>query len=209
MTWGRLTVQGGFLLLMTFLVFLDSAGLLLWIAAAAFVHEAGHWVVLRLVGGRVARWELSLRGVAMRLPVWPALSYGRELLATLAGPAANLMCAFAAALWAGRTKDAGLYTWAGVSLFQGGFNLLPARGQDGGHALHLLLRWRWHAAAADRALTILTGLCAAGAAAAGLWAYHTAGRDITVLAAAAYAALSLLAPGEGRGPPNTKFLEIV
>ncbi|MDR0380516.1 MAG: hypothetical protein LBH86_00770 [Oscillospiraceae bacterium] len=191
-----MTIRGGFLLLMAFLVFFDTGGLLPCIVAAALVHEAGHWAALRLAGGRVERWELSLRGVTMRQPAWPALSYGREILAALAGPAANLACAFAVALWAGRAKDAGLYTWAGVSLFQGSFNLLPARGQDGGHVLHLLLCWRWRAAAADRVVNVLTGLCAAATAAVGLWVYGTAaaGRDITVLAAAAYAALSLLAP---------------
>lgn len=199
MTWGRLTVRGGFLLLMAFLIYFDTTGLLFWVAAAAGAHELGHWTALRLAGGRVARWELSLRGICMEPASFPALSYGRELLATLAGPMASLMLAFPASWLAGQLGLADLYAFSGILLFQGGFNLLPARGLDGGQALSLLLRWRASDLSADRAVRLTTLLCALLLSAGGALAFSSSGYDFTILLAIGYAVISLLSAPAGDG----------
>ncbi|MBQ2062519.1 MAG: hypothetical protein II458_07570 [Oscillospiraceae bacterium] len=88
------------------------------------------------------------------------LSYGAELMATLAGPAVNLLLAavlgFAGSLWEGA------YLFAGAQLVLGVFNLIPAGPLDGGRALWLLTAWLTEPFTADR-VTAAVGVAAAGA----------------------------------------------
>lgn len=129
--WGRVEATGGFLLLMAWLNYADQQGLLLPALAACVLHELGHLLAVRLCGGAVERLRLSAVGAELRLG--RGLSYGRELLCALAGPAANLAAALA---WA-RTEGGALF--AGVNLALGCFNLLPAGRLDGGRALRCVL----------------------------------------------------------------------
>ncbi|MDR3206848.1 MAG: peptidase M50 [Oscillospiraceae bacterium] len=194
MTWGRVTVRAGFPLLLAALVYFDTNGLLLWVALAAGLHELGHLLALWSMGGRLENLELSLGGIALHTAAVPALSYGRELAATLAGPLFSLLGALAAA-----RLGPGFYAPAGIALSQGVFNLLPARTLDGGRALYLALCWRRDHRLADRALTVTTWLCAATLAAVGLYAFLLSGYNVTLLLAAGYAAATLLRrPEAGR-----------
>lgn len=104
-----------------------GAGLL-----ACALHELGHWLAIRLLGGRITRLRLTAVGAELALDGARPLSYGRECIAALAGPAASLLTAELAA-------RGGLFLLAGLSLGQGLFNLLPILPLDGGRALGLLL----------------------------------------------------------------------
>ena len=53
MRWGCLEVSGGFLLLAAFLYYMDTQGVVLWGAAACALHEGGHYLAIRLLGGSV------------------------------------------------------------------------------------------------------------------------------------------------------------
>ncbi|MCD8376467.1 MAG: peptidase M50 [Oscillospiraceae bacterium] len=126
------TCSAGFLLMAAALLYLDGQALALQGALACALHELGHWLAIRRLGGRVYRLRLTLVGAEMSLnPRYP-LSYWREALAALAGPAASLLCAALAARW-------GLYLFAGVNLCYGLFNLLPIYPLDGGRSLLCLL----------------------------------------------------------------------
>ena len=190
MTWGKVTIRGGFLLLMAALFYFDTTGGAFWLAPAAMLHEAGHWLALRLFGARVEAWEFSLRGVEMRLPAWPALSYGRDFAATLAGPLFSLLGALLAARLAARL-DPGLYVLSGMSLIQGVYNLLPARSLDGGRMLRLALCRFRDQDAADRALFFSTSFCVLLLVAAGVCAYVLSRQNFTVLLAGVYLALTM------------------
>lgn len=192
MSWGRLSIRGGFLLLVAALIFFDTTGLFFWVALAAALHEAGHMLGLFLVGGRVQRCELSLRGVNLEIPAFPALSYGRDLIATLAGPAVSLLTAFASSALALRFGLSNLYVLAGVALTQGLFNLLPARALDGGRVLHLLIGWIRDERVADRVLKVST-VCSAGAlAVVGVLVFMRASFNFVLLLGAIYAVLVLM-----------------
>lgn len=140
----KLRVSGGFVLLSAWFVLVNGWRLLAIVLAAAAVHEAGHWLVLRCLGARAGGLRISALGAVLETE--GALSYAGELAALLAGPAANLLAAAVlTALGRGRWNAA-----VGAQLVLGAFNLLPIRPLDGGRALELLVSWLAGPAAGER-----------------------------------------------------------
>ena len=81
---------------------------------AAICHEAGHYVALRLCGGRLAGVSVSAFGAQMRIRDRYRLSYGREALCVLAGPLVNGTLSWLLGL-AGAWREE-LYIFAGAQL---------------------------------------------------------------------------------------------
>ncbi|MDR0325612.1 MAG: hypothetical protein LBI19_05925 [Oscillospiraceae bacterium] len=135
MTAGRVTVCAGFVLLVAVLIYLDQGSLLFVVFAAALLHELGHYIPLKLLGGRVARLELT--GGGLNMVTSQPLGYGKEILTVLAGPVTSLGFALLFSLWDGMMEEQ--MPLAGMCLSHGVFNLLPVRELDGGRALELAL----------------------------------------------------------------------
>jgi Zn-dependent protease len=131
----KCSVTPGFLLLLALLLYWDEALFLPGILACV-LHECGHLLGIWMAGGRM-RW-LRFTAVGGEMGIDPALplSYGGEVLATLAGPAASLL----AAAVGGSLQ---CYLFAGISLAFGLFNLLPVRLLDGGRCLYFLAAMLW------------------------------------------------------------------
>lgn len=130
----RVRVSGGFLLLVAWFALANGWKPLATVLGAAAVHELGHWAVLRGLGGRVTGFRLSVLGAVLETDSG-RLSYGGELAAVLAGPAANLLWALALTALGGRPAA------VGANLVLCAFNLLPIRPLDGGRAAYLLASW--------------------------------------------------------------------
>lgn len=145
-------------LLLALFVMLSSPLLLAALLLAALGHELGHYAALRRLRGHVTVIRVTALGAEMQ--VSGRLSYGGELLAAMAGPAANLILALLLAC-AGRFWDT-LYLFAGAQLVLGAFNLLPILPLDGGSMLWTLLAWLTEPYTADR-ITRCTGFCIAAA----------------------------------------------
>ena len=100
------------------------------------IHELGHILVLRLLGLRIYRFQIELKGLCIEYRGYTgALGHA---LAAAAGPGLGLLYALAASLLAARYNSAWLELTAGVSLLLSAFNLLPALPLDGGRILYHL-----------------------------------------------------------------------
>ena len=138
MSFGRVEISGGALLILALLYYLDRDNILLWVLASSLLHEAGHWWAIRWLGGEVQALRLSCAGAELSLSPGKPLPPGRMVLAALAGPAVNFLLAFVSIRLA-RHGAQSLYLFAGINLGLGLFNLLPVRWLDGGRALENVL----------------------------------------------------------------------
>lgn len=183
----RLEITPGFLLLMAGLLYLDEgAGLLPWAMLACALHELGHLAAALAFGGRSPRLRLSAVGAELRF-AWPApLSYGREGLVVLAGPAANLLLAVPA-------FALGLELLAVSSVWIGAFNLLPIQPLDGGVLAYNLLTGCWGLDWAPAALSVTAGVLAGLLAGMGAIALAVYG-NVTLLLTAAWLLWGILRP---------------
>ena len=136
--------------------------------AACLLHELGHYVALRLLGGRVSVLRITCVGAEMRLSPRTRLGPGARLLAVLAGPAASLGAALAASCLG---QGAATYCFGGLNLTLGLFNLLPTTRLDGGRALECLLEllgWEERAQRSLELVSVLLGLVLLAGAAVSL-----------------------------------------
>ncbi len=122
-------MTGGFLLVMAWLNYTDTQGILPLAVCAAAAHELGHWAAIVLSGGQVRRLRLCAIGAELVLEC--SLSYGREFFCALAGPAVNVLLAVCACRGTGER----MLLFAGLNFALALFNLLPLAPLDGGRAL--------------------------------------------------------------------------
>lgn len=154
-------VSPAFALAAALIYLLDEQGIFAMAIISAAVHELGHYAALSAFGARPYLLRLELTGAAMYFDE-SRLSYGRELVAALAGPMAGLLLAFAAAF-------CGAHALSGVSLLLSVFNLLPIGGLDGGRILSALLSMFLDHQRAQRICLWVTLICAAAMLAAGVY----------------------------------------
>lgn len=142
---------------------------------AAVCHEMGHYMALRLCGGRLAGMSVSAFGAQMRIRERQRLSYGREALCVLAGPLVNGTLSWLMSL-AGAWREE-LYVFAGAQLILGVFNLLPLSALDGGRLLWIALAWLTDPFLADKVCRVVTAalLLALAALGLGLWVRYRMG----------------------------------
>ena len=180
MRWGRVEATGGFFLLLAWLIYLDRHMLVPLALAACVLHELGHYVAIRLLGGDVKLIRLTAVGVEMEVR-YP-LSYWREGLAALAGPGMNLLLALPFSAWEGGVL------FSGLNLALGCFNLLPAGRLDGGRALYCTLALAAGQGAADRVSVFLERCLTLILLLGGLWLLKMGG-NLTLLLASLWLAV--------------------
>lgn len=125
----RIKVTLGFVALLSASAYFGSARLLTAMLTGAAVHELGHLAAMRLLGCRLERLTLSACGAELSVENRSGVSFRRELILCLSGPATNLLLVLVLTL----LNRAPLLL--GANLLLGAFNLLPLRPLDGGNAL--------------------------------------------------------------------------
>ena len=164
----RVRVSGGFWVILALAAVISPAMVVAAILSASVLHEAGHLAAMRRFGVRVETLRLTALGAELSAPALARLSYGRELIVTLAGVGVNLICAVPLALLGERLHDERWFLFAGAHLLLAAFNLLPIRPLDGGRALYLIAAFFFgpmvgDAAAAIAGMLTALALCALGA----------------------------------------------
>ena len=169
---GRVEVSAGCLLLLAWLNYWDTQGVVPLALAACLLHELAHYGALRLAGAGVRRVRLTAVGAEME--VEGALSYGGDCLAALAGPGCNLLLALGFCRWErGRL-------FAGLNLALGCFNLLPVGRLDGGRALYAGLAAAVGPGAAGAVCRWIESIAGAALLAAGV-CFFCLGGNVTLL----------------------------
>lgn len=168
------------------LLTLDGSGTAAWCLAASVMHEGGHFLMLLLCGGKPAVVAAGIFGVRIEQDGRARLSYARNLLVSLAGPAVNLLSAAVLVLTGGWTVPAMVHgTMAAM-------NLLPIEPLDGGQALFCLLAPHLEERTVSRVLLIVSIVTILPLAAAGFTVLLGSGYNFTLLAVCLYLSLLLL-----------------
>lgn len=123
----KLHIHDSFWLLPAVLLFIRAGDTLPAFVTAAVVHECGHWATIRLNGGVIRQFNLSIAGGQMHYRLRRLSPYA-ELSIALGGPLAGLLFTLIA-------RMCGQELFAGASLILSIFNLLPICPLDGGRAL--------------------------------------------------------------------------
>lgn len=173
---GTVHFSAGFWLLIAWFTWANGWRLLLTVLGAASVHELGHCLALEFQGARITGLRVGVCGAVLEAER-ARLSYGGELLAVLAGPGANLLCALLLCALHG----AGWEIAAGANLVLCGFNMLPVRPLDGGRALELLVSWTAGPAAGEMAARWLGSATAVLLAAVLTWVMGRSGGSLWLL----------------------------
>ena len=161
-------VNASFWLLVLLAAIVSPLTVVAAILTAAALHELGHLAAMRYYGVSVKRFRLTALGAELDAPALARLSYGRELIITLAGVTVNLFCAILLALLGLRTWREWPFVFAGAHLVLAAFNLLPVVPLDGARALCLALSFFLGPTAGERVTAAVSLACSLALCALGL-----------------------------------------
>ncbi|MDO4901631.1 site-2 protease family protein [Actinomyces sp.] len=115
----------------------------LGVGVSILVHELAHGAAGTLLGRRPVRYELYLWGGRTTFGPSDRWRPWKDVITSLAGPAANLVLGIAGTSMLSRIASEPLYVWlwvvSWVNLALAIFNALPGLPLDGGHALSALV----------------------------------------------------------------------
>ena len=152
-----LHVSWSFWLLILLAAIVSPLTIVLSILLAAALHECGHLLALRAFHVPIEGLRLSAFGAVLHARGAQRLSYGRELVVTLAGCGMNLVCGVLTAWFSLHYVWVEGFVFAGAHILLCAFNLLPIPPLDGSRALTLLVSFFLGPAAGDAAAAV-TGL---------------------------------------------------
>lgn len=182
----RLRISLLFPAMVVVLLMLDTSGVAAVCIAASAIHEAGHFLALLLFRSKPAGVALGVFGVRVEQNVRHPLSYGQNIVVSLAGPAVNLL-SFLVLFW-----FTGLSAAAGVHLVLALFHLLPLEPLDGGQALLALLSMKRDTEQAERILFGISIAVLLPLAAAGFYVLIDSGYNFSLLMVTIYLCLLIL-----------------
>ena len=175
-----------FFLLVLLAAVISPAEIVVSVLLAAALHECGHLLALRAYRVPVEGLRLSALGAVLYARGARRLSYGRELIVTLAGCGMNVFCGVLTALLALRLSWAEGFVLAGAHILLAAFNLLPIPPLDGARALYLIAAFFLGPLAGERIAAVTGLVCSLALAGAGVYVTaETGGGALFLLASLA------------------------
>lgn len=175
-----------FVAVVTLMLLCADAEIALISLFSSAAHETGHLACLFLFGEKPRSVELGAFGMRITCVNERALSYSRDAVFTLAGPAVNAAVAAVSAAAAYKTGSYEAKLVFAVNALVGGFNLLPFYCLDGGRAVYLFACERLTVHGAQRLVSVTSNLTVAFLAVFGVYLYLSRSISISFAAAVAY-----------------------
>lgn len=186
---GKVEATASFFLLTAWLNYLDRQAIVPLAMIACVIHELGHYLIIRWMGGNIKLIRLTAVGAEMVLS--RPLNYWQEGAAALAGPGMNLLLALVFSQW----EWSGLF--AGLNLVLGCFNLMPIGRLDGGRTMYCTLALLLGPDLAQRAAAWMDFVFTTLILTAGLLLFGVGG-NVTLLLVAVWMA-AILVSGKKKG----------
>lgn len=156
----KVKISGGFVFLISLLLFLDDGGILAAALPAIVVHELCHIAAMRLFGARPTALSLTVSGMA--LDYSGSVSPAALAFTALSGPLGGAAFAFLCAKLGAAADSEYLLLCSGIGMVLSIYNLLPALPLDGAVALEVPASRVLGARRAARLMTVLgIAVCAA------------------------------------------------
>jgi len=167
----------------------DRNGFLPLVALSALVHEAGHFLAIWILGGRVSRLHLGLVGLKIDYE-GRRIGYPGEIVIALAGPVANLVFAYGVSFLGQYLGGETAFFLAGISLGACVFNLLPVYQLDGGRAIYCALALSFDSEQAGRGICVVSCVTIFALLVLGLLLFLWSGWNFTLFTAALWLLIS-------------------
>ena len=175
-----------FFLLVLLAAVISPVEIVVSVLLAAALHECGHLLALRAFRVPVEGLKLSALGAVLYARGARRLSYGRELIVTLAGRGMNLLCGLVTAACALRASWVEGFVLAGAHILLAAFNLLPIPPLDGAHALDLAISALFGPLVGDAVAALAGVLCSLALLGGVVYLYvQTRGGTLVIFAALA------------------------
>lgn len=175
-----------FFLLVLLAAVISPAEIVVSVLLAAALHECGHLLALQAYRVPVEGLRLSALGAVLYARGARRLSYGRELIVTLAGCGMNIFCGVLTALLALRLSWVEGFVLAGAHILLAAFNLLPIPPLDGARALYLIAAFFLGPLAGERIAAVTGLVCSLALVSAGVYVTaETGGGTLFLLASLA------------------------
>lgn len=192
----RVNISIYFAVFIACVLVLDRTGLASFALLCIFIHEAGHFLALKIMKIPVDEVSFKLFGINITLRGEASLNYRQEIALALAGSTANLItCIPAYALYAAGIFKLQTGVIFAFSFLLGGFNLLPIGSLDGGRALEALLCRKTNCCAAEKILNAISVVFIIPLVMAGVYMIYKTGYNFSLLIASIYLAISLVFKG--------------
>ena len=119
-----------FLAFISFMVFIDKSGYILYMILAVTIHESAHLFTMNIVGCNPK--EVWLIPTSVKIVRGVTVRDSHEIIISLSGPMINILFFFLFYIIFLLTKNDGALDFSVINLILGVFNLLPIEGLDGG-----------------------------------------------------------------------------
>jgi Zn-dependent protease len=145
-----------FVAVICFMLFIDRTGLIIPLFLAVFAHESAHIAAMWFLN--CAPREIELIPGSIKIINPQKFSFRKENIILVCGPLCNIIffaLLYSLFLFFGKKI---ILIYAVIQLIVGAFNLLPAKGLDGGQLINNLLTNYFSVSAAGLIYTILSAL---------------------------------------------------